>query len=311
MLGVINFYKEGGVTSFRAVAIVRRLLGIKKCGHLGTLDPIAEGVLPIMVGSGTRFADYLSSSTERFPNGKSGSYKEYIASLELGYRTDSYDYTGSKLEESDIKPSNLEIEEVLTGFKGSVELKVPAFSAKKIDGVRAYTLARKGKIEDAGTSIMHIEDIELLEYDYPLARIRVECSKGTYIRSIINELGLRLGCFATMACLIRTASGGFSIEGALKASELEAMVRDGKNIITRVDALLQWQSAVVKDEYIKNIKNGLSLKLHYYDKIDLEKIKASNSPFVFIKDRKDNLLAVAEMGGEEDIPLLLKMVFIK
>lgn len=311
MLGVINFYKEGGMTSFRAVAIVRRLLGIKKCGHLGTLDPIAEGVLPICIGNGTRFADYLTSSTETFPNGKSGNYKEYIATFQLGYRTDSYDNTGSKLEESDIKPDREEIEEVLTQFKGSIELKVPAFSAKKIDGVRAYTLARRGELEDAGFSTMVIENIELLEYNYPLARIRVECSKGTYIRSIINELGLRLKCFATMTALIRSASGGFSIEGALKASELEAMVREGKNVIIRVDTFLQWQSAVVKDEYIKNVKNGLSLKLAYYDKIDLEKIKVSNSPLVFIKDKKDNILAVAEMGGEGDIPLLLKMVFIK
>ena len=156
MNGVVNVYKEAGMTSFDVVAKVRRLFNVSKCGHLGTLDPMAEGVLPVLVGYATRFADYLSSVD-----------KEYIAEFKLGERSQSYDNTSETEKVSDKIVSEEDIKNVLHSLTGKISLKVPAFSAKKINGVRAYKLARKGEIEDAGEKEMEIYSIDLLNYEYP------------------------------------------------------------------------------------------------------------------------------------------------
>ena len=247
MNGVINVYKESGVTSFDVVAKIRRLLNVSKCGHLGTLDPMAEGVLPICIGYATRFSDYISSVD-----------KEYVAEFMLGVKSVSYDNTSELEKVSDMVVEKSQIESVLSELTGKISLTVPAYSAKKINGVRAYKLARKGEIEDAGSREMDIYSNILLNYEYPLGIIRVSCGKGTYIRSIINTMGERLGCGAVMSGLIRSANGIFLSQKSHKISQLESMVENGsiQQAVTPVYKLLDWGRAVIKDSAIHHLTNG-------------------------------------------------------
>lgn len=297
MNGVINVYKESGVTSFDVVAKIRRLLNVSKCGHLGTLDPMAEGVLPICIGYATRFSDYISSVD-----------KEYVAEFMLGVKSASYDNTSELEKVSDMVVEKSQIESVLLELTGKISLTVPAYSAKKINGVRAYKLARKGEIEDAGSREMDIYSNTLLNYEYPLGIIRVSCGKGTYIRSIINTMGERLGCGAVMSGLIRSANGIFLSQKSHKISQLEIMVENGsiQQAVTPVYELLDWGRAVIKDSAIKQIKNGISPDHSLYIHLPIE----HDGDNFFIMDNKSNLIAVAERIENSSFPLKLKMVLI-
>lgn len=297
MNGVINVYKESGVTSFDVVAKIRRLLNVSKCGHLGTLDPMAEGVLPICIGYATRFSDYISSVD-----------KEYVAEFMLGVKSVSYDNTSELEKVSDMVVEKSQIESVLSELTGKISLTIPAYSAKKINGVRAYKLARKGEIEDAGSREMDIYSNTLLNYEYPLGIIRVSCGKGTYIRSIINTMGERLGCGAVMSGLIRSANGIFLSQKSHKISQLESMVENGsiQQAVTPVYELLDWGRAVIKDSAIKQIKNGISPDHSLYIHLPIE----HDGDNFFIMDNKSNLIAVAERIENSSFPLKLKMVLI-
>lgn len=298
MNGVVNFYKEPGITSFKAVDTLRRLFGASRCGHLGTLDPMAEGVLPVCLGYATRFADYLSSAD-----------KEYIAQFRLGISTDSFDTTGAVLSESSgIKPDTETVRACASAMTGSLELTVPAFSAKKINGVRAYKLARKGAIEDAGVKPMTVYFCSLLSYEYPFGVIRVRCGKGTYIRSIINALGRELGCGAAMSGLIRSASGVFSARDSFKLHTLEELKRDGSldKAVVPVTELLNWGKAVVKDGAVKSIANGASPDRSGYLSLPIE----TEGDDFFLTDTAGRLLAVASRQENSAVPLKIKMVFI-
>ncbi len=296
MNGVINVYKEAGVTSFDVVAQVRKLLHVSKCGHLGTLDPMAEGVLPICVGYATRFSDFLSSVD-----------KEYIAEFKLGEKSPSYDNTSKDIEKvSDKVVLEEEIIKNLSLLQGVVSLKVPAFSAKKINGVRAYKLARKGEIEDAGIREMDIYSIELLNYQYPLGIIKVSCGKGTYIRSIINTLGENLETGALMTGLIRSANGIFKVNNAYKISQLEEMVKDNtiNKAIVPVYELLDFGRAVVKNNIVKQIRNGISPDKTSFLSLPIE----HSGEYFFIMDSKGNLIALASRCENSEYPLKLKIV---
>lgn len=295
MNGIVNVYKEAGMTSFDVVAKIRRLFNVSKCGHLGTLDPMAEGVLPVLVGYATRFADYLSSVD-----------KEYIAELKLGERSHSYDNTSEIEKVSDKIVSEEDLKNVLHSLTGKISLKVPAYSAKKINGVRAYKLARKGEIEDAGEKEMEIYSIDLLHYEYPLGIIKVSCGKGTYIRSIINTLGERLETGALMSGLIRSANGVFKSNKSYKISQLEKLSEENKlsQAVIPVYDVLDWGRAVVKDSFIKRIKNGVSPERDSFLSFPIEH---AGSNF-FIMDNKGNLLAAAERCESSDHPLKLSIV---
>ncbi len=295
MNGIINVYKEAGMTSFDVVAKVRHLFNISKCGHLGTLDPMAEGVLPVLVGYATRFADYLSSVD-----------KEYIAEFKLGERSQSYDNSSEIEKVSDKIVSEYDIKNVLQYLTGKISLKVPAYSAKKINGVRAYKLARKGEIEDAGEKEMEIYSIELLNYEYPLGIIKVSCGKGTYIRSIINTLGDHLGTGALMSGLIRSANGVFKYNQSRKISQLEKLSEENQlsQAVIPVYDILNWGRAVVKDSFIKRIKNGVSPDRNSFLSFPIEQ-EGSN---FFIMDNQGNLLAAAERCESSDHPLKLTIV---
>jgi len=256
---------------------------------------MAEGVLPVLVGYATRFADYLSSVD-----------KEYIAELKLGERSQSYDNTSEIEKVSDKIVSEKDLKNVLHSLTGKISLKVPAYSAKKINGVRAYKLARKGEIEDAGEKEMEIYSIDLLHYEYPLGIIKVSCGKGTYIRSIINTLGERLETGALMSGLIRSANGVFKSNKSYKISQLEKLSEENKlsQAVIPVYDVLNWGRAVVKDSFIKRIKNGVSPERDSFLSFPIEH-EGSN---FFIMDNKGNLLAAAERCESSDHPLKLSIV---
>ena len=198
--GILLVDKPKGKTSFSLIGGLRRLLKIKTIGHAGTLDPMATGVMVLMVGKNyTRLSSQLLVQD-----------KEYFAEITLGKTTDSYDAEGQETSCSELIPSHEAIEEALRSFQGEFFQIPPMFSAKKVNGQKLYNLARNGKtIEREPVKVS--AEIQLLDYSYPKMTIKVNCSKGTYIRSIAHDMGQRLGCGAYLSALQRTKSGVFSL----------------------------------------------------------------------------------------------------
>lgn len=223
--GLLLLNKPRGQTSFRLVSLLRRVTGVKKIGHAGTLDPFATGVMVLLIGkSFTRLSDQFLTQD-----------KEYAATLHLGIATDSFDCDGQITAESAHIPSLAEVQEVLKTFQGTVMQTPPMFSAKKIQGKKLYELARKGlSVERAPVQITL--DTELLSYDYPLLRIRVACSKGTYIRSLADDIGTKLGCGAHLTELTRLRSGPFRLENCIDPQQL---LDPSFNILSALQKTLQ------------------------------------------------------------------------
>ncbi len=211
MNGLINLYKPAGMTSFSAVARVRHILGEKKVGHAGTLDPEAMGILPICVGKGTRCADYFLIQP-----------KTYRAELTLGYATDTGDIWGTTIDEQDASFVTEEmIAAILPKFVGEIEQLPPAYSALKIGGVPAYKLARKGKMPELTARTISIYAIRLLSFNRGRAKIEVSCGRGTYIRTLCEDLAKALGTCGTMSSLERISYGPFHKDQAVTLEELE------------------------------------------------------------------------------------------
>jgi tRNA pseudouridine55 synthase len=207
--GILLVDKAKGSPSFRLVSILRRLTGVRKVGHAGTLDPLATGLMVMLVGKEfTRKSEEFLSSD-----------KEYLATLCIGIETDTYDAEGKVLRQSDTVPSLLEVENALSKFQGTLLQIPPMFSAKKQQGQKLYELARKGISVPRPPVSVHLQ-IEWLSYEYPMLKVRVRCSKGTYIRSLAHDLGQELGTGAHLAALCRTKSGSFRLEDATAEGSL-------------------------------------------------------------------------------------------
>ena len=213
--GILLVDKAKGSTSFKLVAILRRLTKIEKIGHSGTLDPFATGLMVMLIGR------EFTKQSDQFL----GAEKEYRATVHLGITTDSYDVDGQVTAQSDRIPTLSEIEQALQTFQGEVLQIPPMFSAKKIQGQKLYELARKG-IEIPRVPVIVQLDIQLIRYNYPELEINVRCSKGTYIRSIAHDLGNLLGTGAHLSTLTRLRSGGFRLENAISQSLLEQKTYD-------------------------------------------------------------------------------------
>ncbi|MBI2742510.1 MAG: tRNA pseudouridine(55) synthase TruB [Chlamydiales bacterium] len=198
--GILLIDKPAGRSSFSLIPVLRRLTGVQTIGHAGTLDPFATGVLVMLVGrSFTKQSDQFLASE-----------KEYRAQVKLGIATDTFDCDGKPIATSEKVPSLQEIEECLKKFQGKILQTPPMFSAKKVKGKKLYELARKGiEIERAPVEITL--STTLISYAYPFLDLTVACSKGTYIRSIADELGRELGCFGHLSSLVRTRSGSFNL----------------------------------------------------------------------------------------------------
>ena len=216
--GMINVYKEKGFTSHDVVAKLRGILGQKKVGHTGTLDPAAEGVLPICAGKGTRLCDMLTDTD-----------KTYRATLLLGVETDTEDMTGTVLKTSD--PSGLteeQVREAILSFVGEYRQVPPMYSALKVNGKKLYELAREGQVVDRKSRPVRIHEIVIESICLPEAVIRVTCSKGTYIRTLCKDIGERLGVGGCMKELLRIRAGRFRVEESLTLSRLQQLKEEGR-----------------------------------------------------------------------------------
>lgn len=257
--GIINVYKEKGYTSFDVVAKLRGILKTKKIGHTGTLDPDAEGVLPVCVGKATKVCGLLTDKD-----------KEYEAVMLLGVETDTQDATGQILAERTVSVSEEEIRKTVEGFVGDQMQVPPMYSALKIDGKKLCDLARTGVTVERKARPIHIYKIEILSVELPRVRMRVHCGKGTYIRTLCADIGDRLGCGACMEALLRTRVAEFRVNDALKLSQIEELVQKGTeehsseeresgkfSFFAPIDSVfLQYASATVLPGFEKLLYNG-------------------------------------------------------
>lgn len=251
MDGVFNFFKPRGMTSHDAVYFFRRLLNTKKVGHTGTLDPNATGVLPICIGKGTRVSEYLLNVD-----------KEYVGELTLGLSTDTLDADGVVTNTSNKVVNREEIVNVFKKYKGEIEQIPPMYSALKVKGKKLYEMAREGKTIDRASRTVNIKNMEILNiYNDKEIIFKTKCSRGTYIRTLCDDIGNDLGTYGYMSFLIRTQVGSFNIENAYSIETLSKMTRDElEEIITPVDrSISHIESFTVPDSLYNKLINGALL----------------------------------------------------
>ncbi len=215
--GVLNVNKPAGMTSHDVVDAVRRILGFQRVGHTGTLDPQATGVLPLCVGRATRIAQFLTQAD-----------KEYDMTLRLGITTDTLDAAGKVLSEAEVQVTRADIEAVLPRFRGTIKQVPPLYSAKKHKGERLYRLARRGETVERAPVEVTIFDLTLVECSVPYVRLTVTCSKGTYARSLCDDIGRVLGCGGHLHALCRVRSGDFRLDRAVTLDDLAIRVANGR-----------------------------------------------------------------------------------
>lgn len=249
--GILNVYKEKGFTSHDVVAKLRGILRMKKIGHTGTLDPDAEGVLPVCLGKGTRLCELLTDKD-----------KEYEALLKLGVETDTQDTSGRTLAEKPVCVTAAQVEALIGTFVGELEQIPPMYSAIKVNGKKLYELARAGKEVERQARRIRIYGIDILEIDLPFARFRAQCSKGTYIRTLCHDIGRAAGCGGCMAELVRTRSGKFSLKDSLTLSEIEALHREGRlqaHILPVDEFFSELPKLILSENLDKPARNGNAL----------------------------------------------------
>lgn len=256
MTGIICVNKEKDITSFGVCAKMRGILKEKKVGHTGTLDPMATGVLPIMIGGATRFLDYLPESD-----------KGYRAVFVLGKTTDTLDITGTVTAENEVNASKADVESVLTQFKGRIMQTPPMYSAVSVNGKRLYDLARQGIEVEREKREVEIKSLELAdcneaENEYT---IDVLCTKGTYIRTLIDDIGRVLGCGAVMTSLVRTYAMGFTLDDCKTLAQLQLLKDSGEGfdsvLLPLEKALGAYDKVVVSPAQSNRFKNGGALDL--------------------------------------------------
>lgn len=245
--GILNVNKEKGISSARVVSLVRRALNMKKVGHTGTLDLEASGVLPIVIGKATRVSDYMMTKD-----------KVYETELILGAKTDTLDAAGEIIEKSDKVVTKEEFLQAMKTFKGEIEQIPPMYSALKVNGKKLYDLAREGIEIERKKRKVNIYDIELLDFAFPKATIRVTCSKGTYIRTLVDDIGEKLGTLAYVNELARVRVGDFDIKDAIKSGDLlEIPKEDLINKLYPIDtALKDFDKITLDRKYLDNLVNG-------------------------------------------------------
>jgi tRNA pseudouridine55 synthase len=226
--GIINVYKERGYTSHDVVAKLRGIMKQKKIGHTGTLDPEAEGVLPVCLGKATKVCELLADQT-----------KEYRAVLRLGVVTDTQDMTGSILEEHPVSTSEEQVRTTILSFLGEQQQIPPMYSALKVNGKKLYELARAGIEVERKARTIRIDAITIHEIRLPEVEFSITCTKGTYVRTLCHDIGAALGCGGCMQSLLRTRVGVFRLEEAYRLDKIEEMVRSGSQelFLVRTDAL--------------------------------------------------------------------------
>lgn len=257
MDGILNIYKERGFTSHDVVAKLRGICKTRRIGHTGTLDPDAEGVLPVCIGRATKLCERLTDKQ-----------KEYRAVMRLGVVTDTQDMSGAVLEEHSVENTAEDVIRVINSFVGEYDQIPPMYSALKVNGKKLYELARAGQVVEREARRIAIHYINIEEIHLPMVTMTVACSKGTYIRTLCHDIGQKLGCGAAMESLLRTQSGQFQLDDSLRLSQVQQIVEEGRlgEILLPPDQLfVQYQSAVVKEAGEKLLFNGNPMPIEFLE----------------------------------------------
>ena len=290
MDGIFNIYKEKGFTSHDVVAIVRRTIHMKKVGHTGTLDPDAEGVLPVCVGKATKLSDVIMDGR-----------KSYRAMLRLGITTTTEDASGEVLETKEVDFNEDKIREVVASFIGKLEQVPPMYSAVKVNGKKLYELAREGKEIERKSRTIEVYDIRIRQFLPPdRVEIDVDCSKGTYIRTLCSDIGKALGCGGHMAELLRTRTGAFSLENAIKLDELKALAEQEKAeevLLTMEEALEDFPMVKVSEKSQKFLYNGGKIQERFLTE---KPAVLTEGEIVATYDHENNLVGLYEIKKEEN-----------
>lgn len=250
--GILLVDKPAGWTSHDVVAKLRGILGQRRIGHSGTLDPMATGLLVVFIGRATRAVEFAESDE-----------KEYSAEIRLGLVTDTQDSTGTVLEENAIEITRARLEAALTHFRGEISQIPPMYSAVKVNGRKLYELARSGRTADRKPRRVFISQLELTGGEGDSWALKVTCSKGTYIRTLCHDIGAYLGCGAAMSALRRTRAGAFTIESASTLEEIEAAAKSGgiEKLLLPTDSLFaSYPRLDVTPESDKRIRCGAQIK---------------------------------------------------
>ena len=268
MHGILIIDKPGGVTSHDVVQAVRKKLATRKVGHLGTLDPMATGVLPVSIGKATRLAQFLPSSP-----------KEYEGEIRFGFATTTYDRDGTATSAEKPLPGGADaIRQAMRSLIGTLEQVPPSFSAKKIGGVPSYKFARSNQVIEIAPAMVKIEGFDLLSFEPPFAKFRVLCSTGTYVRSLAHDLGQELGCGAHLASLRRTRSGEFRLENAVTVDRMSEM-----DLIPMDRLLASWPRIEVSETDETRVRHGNDIRV------------VCEGEFARIFNKKGEFIAVASV----------------
>lgn len=296
--GVINVYKEKGYTSHDVVAKLRGILHQKKIGHTGTLDPDAEGVLPVCLGRGTKLCDVLADHD-----------KEYETVLLLGTVTDTQDITGTVIRTGQVNVTEGEVRECIRSFQGEQMQVPPMYSALKVGGKKLYEMAREGIEIERKPRPVHFYNIEVIEMELPRVKIRVHCSKGTYIRTLCHDIGEKLGCGGCMEKLLRTRVERFELLGARKLSQIQEFADRGKieDIVIPVDQMFDsFSGCKVKQEADRLVHNGNFFPISL---LENEAIIRNTGEQLRIYDSTGEFIGIFTKKGERMTPV--KMFYSK
>ena len=286
--GFLNFNKPSGISSNKAIQILKPHLNGSKIGFIGTLDPLASGVLPVCIGFATRISEFVSDEL-----------KEYELEGIFGVATDTFDSEGEIVSKSNFDQVRKEdLNSILEELKVNYIQEAPIYSALKVDGKKMYQLARKGIKVNPKKRIVKLHDFEIIDFEKPNFRIKILCSKGFYVRSLVNDLGIKLGTHAYLYSLIRTKSSGFDINSSHGIDEVKYHIKNKsiEKLITPIDELLKNIFAVNLDELkTKKILNG--------NKLEMLIKEVKNNEKLVIYDNKSSLIAIGKYTDGFIVPL--------
>ena len=283
MNGVIIIDKPKGKTSHDIVGILRKKFGTRRVGHTGTLDPLATGVLPVCIGNATRAADMLIESD-----------KKYRATFLLGKRSDTLDIEGQITEENEVSVSEEDVRRVVSEFIGEQDQIPPMYSAIKKDGKKLYDLAREGIEIEREPRRINIYSIDICDIALPAVTIDVHCSKGTYIRSLCDDIGTKLGCGAVMTELRRTYTAGFAIEDAYTIDELDKLEDFSGTLKTTDSLFLSLPEIQLNEKQEKSITNGVRMTWRNGKEGETYRVYAPDGRFLCISRLEDMRLVLVK-----------------
>ncbi|MEK9628665.1 MAG: tRNA pseudouridine(55) synthase TruB [Nitrospinota bacterium] len=286
---IVNLYKPQGPTSFTMVNRVKRILKVKKAGHIGTLDPMAEGILPICLGQSTRIIQFLSPLP-----------KHYQCTMELGSATDTQDSSGQVISTGDTsRITDNQLIDIFQRFTGEQKQVPPMYSAKKNKGIPLYKLARNGITIERKPVSVYFFAIEFESREGNRVKFEVHCSAGTYIRTLCHDIGQELGCGAHMSHLVRSGVGVFDLESSVTLEKLEETVEKKRDVLFSVEKALAFLPEIrIKDEFVKPLANGRALPKSSFVALP-EKFEPGMSLRI-VNDGNDSLLAIVESLVNQD-----------